>query len=42
MALNLESAWHEAREANFAGSRDDLIDYGGVITLPRYGEINEE
>jgi hypothetical protein len=28
MALNLEIAWHEASEADFAGSRDDLIDEG--------------
>jgi hypothetical protein len=34
IAMYLEIAWHEANEADFMGSRDDLIDYGRVLTFP--------
>ena len=34
-SLYLKIAWHEASEADFAESKDDLIDYGGVVTFPR-------
>ncbi len=34
-SLHLKIAWYEASEADFAESKDDLIDYGGVLTFPR-------